>query len=53
MHIGLYEDAAAVDAATALESFQEFQAALKASGLLERPQATWLTPLGAGFPVPA
>lgn len=51
VHIGMYADDAAVEAATELASFKAFQAALRASKPEAPPKATWLETIGAGFEV--
>ncbi len=49
VHIGMYADQAAQDAATSLPEFAAFQAALRASKPERRPEATWLNLVGAGY----
>jgi len=48
VHIGFYADDAAQARATGLASFQRFQVALKQSGPVSPPSATWLDLVDAG-----
>jgi quinol monooxygenase YgiN len=50
-HIGFYADDAAKERATNLESFAAFQKALKASGPVSPPQATWFDLIGSSRPL--
>ncbi len=46
VHFGRYADEAAVERATSLASFKEFQAQLKASKPVEPPRSQWLALVG-------
>ena len=51
VHFGMYADQAAVERATSLPSFKEFQTALKASGLVSPPKAETLNLVGTSYPL--
>jgi quinol monooxygenase YgiN len=53
VHIGVYADDAALQAAGELGSFRVFQNALRNSDPLEAPDATWIDPIEMGFAFPA
>jgi quinol monooxygenase YgiN len=48
IHIGFYADEAAVERATSLASFKRFQTALKESGPVSPPSASWMALVDAG-----
>jgi len=51
VHFGMYRDDAALERATAVESFKAFQKALKESGPVSPPSAEWLDLVGSTYEI--
>ena len=51
VHFGMYDDESAVDRMGSVESFKEFQQALRGSNPVSKPNAEWLDVVGSSYSI--